>query len=77
MVPAKKRVEHVLEGAAAIASAASIAFAMGPRKRGADFGDSLIEILIQPRDLLLLFPESFRVRCRRCSTAGSQLMQGP
>jgi hypothetical protein len=66
--------EHDPEALAAIASAA---FAMGSRKRSADFGDCLIEIVIQPRDLLLLFAESFRVRCR-CSPAGSgQLVKRP
>jgi hypothetical protein len=59
-----------LNKAAALAAAASTAFAMGPRKRGADFGDGLVEIFIQPRDSLLLFPEFFRARCRLCPAAG-------
>jgi hypothetical protein len=33
---------------------------MGPLKRGADFGDGLIEIFVQPRDLLL--PRNFSAR---------------
>jgi hypothetical protein len=54
----------------AIASGASSAFAMGPLKRGADFGDGLIEIFVQPHDLLLLFAEFFSARCRFCPSGG-------
>jgi len=62
--------ERDLKEATAIVSAASTAFAMGPRKRSADFGDGLVEIFIQPRDLLLLFPEFFRSRCRFAPSGG-------
>jgi hypothetical protein len=58
----------ILRSAAAIASVASSAFAMSPLKRGADFDDGLVEIFIQPRDLLLLFAEFFGARCRFCPT---------
>jgi hypothetical protein len=60
----------ILRSAPAIASAASSAFAMGPLKRGADFGDGLIEIFVQPRDPLLLFAEFFSARCRFCPSGG-------
>jgi hypothetical protein len=65
---------HDLEEVAAIASTA---FAMGSRKRSADFGDRLVKIIIQPRDLLLLFAESFCVRCRCGPAGGGQLVKGP
>jgi hypothetical protein len=62
--------ERDLEETVVIASVASTAVAMGPRQRSADFGDGLIEIFIQPRDLLLLFPKFFRGCCRFGYTGG-------